>query len=117
MTGHDEVQEVRVVEQVPHEGALARPAEPGHPVLDVGDEALARLLPVVADVDPGVDLRGDDRGGGGRALPAAAHRSSTSSPRLLLPVELGEGAGPGQAPGVGGEDPSLAAEQRSTPRF
>ena len=77
------------------------PAEPGHAVLDIGDEALAGLLPVVADVDPGLDLRGDDRGGGVAHGPFAARRRRPSSPRLRVAVELGErrGAGAGSRRG------------------
>ena len=92
-------------------GALSRAAEAGHPVLDVGDEALARLLPVVADVDPGLDLRGDDG-----AVASTTARCQLVGVDVLAPapaaVELGERPGPGQAPGVGGEDPGLAAQHR-----
>ena len=109
VAGHDEVEEVRVVEQVLHERAPAHAPEPGHPVLDVGDEALARLLAVVADVDPGLDLRGDDGGGGGAHRSAELGRVDVLAPTAPA-VELGEGTRPGQAPGVGGEHRRLALQ-------
>ena len=97
VAGHHEVQEVRVVEQVPHEGPLARAAESGHPVLDVGDEALARLLPVVADVDPRLDLRGHDARRWRRARPAPA-RPRRRLPRLRRPCSSARARGRGRLP-------------------
>ncbi len=109
VTGHHEVEEVGMVEQVLHEGTLARTTEPGHPVLDVGDEALACLLAVVADVDAGLHLRGDHLGGGLLHRPLQLGRVDVLAPAAPA-VQLGQGAGPGQAPGVGGEEPLLAVQ-------
>ncbi len=69
----------------------------------------ARLFAVVAHVDPGLDLGPHDGGGG------VAHRQlELGGVDLLAPapptVQLGQGSGAGQAPGVSGEDPGLAAE-------
>ena len=77
-------------EQVLHERALAHAPEPGHPVLDVGDEALARLLPVVADVDPDIDLGGDDLRGGGLHRSRQLRRVDLLAPAPPA-VELGQG--------------------------
>ena len=80
-----------MVEQVLHEAALAGAAEAAHAVLHVGDEALACLLPVVADVDARLDLSGDD---GCRRLAHGVGEGDGVD--VLAPtaaaVELGEGA-------------------------
>ena len=71
-----------------------RAAEPGHAVLHVGEEALPRLLAVVADVDAGVDLGGDDA-----AVASSIARASSSGSTVLAPaapaVQLGERRGAG----------------------
>ena len=71
--------------EVAHERALARAAEAGHAVLHVGEEALAGLLAVVADVDARVDLRGDARRGRRRDRWLELVARSTGSPRLRRP--------------------------------
>jgi len=103
-------------DEVAHERAPALSTEPGHPVLHVGEEALAGLLAVVADVDADLDLRRDRLLGrvrdGGRQFVGI----DQLTPRPAS-VQLGEGRRAGQAAGVGGEDavgvggdrPSVAA--------
>ena len=54
---------VRVVEQVCHQLPVARSSETRHPVAHIGEEALTRLLAVVADVDARTELSGDARPG------------------------------------------------------
>ena len=44
------------MDDVAHHGPLAGAAKAAHAVLHVGEEALARLLAVVADVDAGLEL-------------------------------------------------------------
>ena len=84
-------------------GALAGVAEARHPVLDVGEEALAGLLAVVADVDARLDLGGDARGG--RLLDGALQLVGVDRLAAAAPaVQLGQRGGPGQAPGVGRQD-------------
>ena len=95
--------------EVAHQRSLARAAEARHAVLHVGDEALPGLLAVVADVDAGLDLGGDDRGGGvldGLLAARRVDRLAAAPPT----VQVGQRRGPGQAAGVGGQDPRLAGE-------
>ena len=79
------------MDDVAHDRPLADAAEAAHAVLHVGEEALARLLAVVADVDAGLELAGDDvprrlldrRGEGGRVdrlAPALAHEQLQQRP-------------------------------------
>src|SRR5262249_40002298 len=44
--------EAWIAQQIAHHGAIALAAEPAQAVAHVGEEALARLLAVVDDVDP-----------------------------------------------------------------
>ena len=93
-------------------GALARAAEAGHAVLHVGEEALARLLAVVADVDARVELCGDRRA----VASSTASRSSlgsTASPRLRRPCSSASACGRGQAAGVRGQDAVVARQHRA----
>ena len=55
-----------MVAEVAHEGPVRLAPEAVHAVLDVGEEALPGLLPVVADVDPDLELRPHHFGRGGR---------------------------------------------------
>ena len=55
--------EARIVNEVAHDWALAASGEARHPMLDVGEEALAALLAVVADVDASFELLGDHMAG------------------------------------------------------
>jgi hypothetical protein len=104
-----ELDEVGVVEQVTHEWPLAGVTEPGHAVLDVGEEALARLLAVVADVDPGRELSGDARRG--RVLDCKAQLLGLNRfPPAAAAVQLGQRGRSGQAPVVGRENAGLAGE-------
>ena len=108
--GQRQLQEVGVLGEVAHERPLAGVAEAGHAVLHVGDEALPRLLAVVADVDAGLDLLGDDGRGGllDRALRSSS--GSTSSPRLRRPCISASAGRAREAAGVGGEEPRLARQ-------
>ena len=80
------------------ERPVARAAEAGHAVLHVREEALARLLAVVADVDPGLDLRGDARRPSRPRRLAAARPASTGSPRLRRPCSSASARGRGRLP-------------------
>jgi hypothetical protein len=97
-------------------GVAARPPLPGapeaaHPMLHVQEKALALLLAVVADVDPGGDLLGHDPA---QRLPACFCKLSRVD-RLALraahvqPDQLGR---PRQTAGVGGQNPLLAPPHR-----
>src|ERR1700687_4934126 len=50
------LQETRVANDIAHDRPLAAPAEPAHPMLHVSEEALPRLLAVVSDIDPSLEL-------------------------------------------------------------
>ena len=108
--GAGQLEEVGVLEQVAHQRPLARAAEAGHAVLHVGEEALPGLLAVVADVDAGLDLGGDRPPRSPSSMARCSSSASTASPRLRRPCSSASAGGPGQAPGVGGEDPRLAGE-------
>ena len=112
--GAGELEEVGVLEQVAHQRPLARAAEPGHPVLHVGEEALAGLLAVVADVDAGVDLRRDHRRGRGLDRPPELGVVDLLAPAAPT-VQLGQRLGSREAPGVGGEEPRLAEQHGIAP--
>ena len=95
--------EIGMVDEVTHQGALAGVAEPGHAVLHVGEEALSGLLAVVADVDSRGVLRGDDvrRGLLDRGTQhVGRHRLATAPPA----VHLREPLGSRQTPRVGREN-------------
>ena len=96
--GSGELQEVGVLGQVAHERALARVAEPGHPVLHVGDEALPRLLAVVADVDADLHLRWRSTPRWPPRWRARSSSGSTASPRLRRPCISASAAGRGRLP-------------------
>ena len=73
------------------------PPKPGHAVLHVGEEALAGLLAVVADVDAGIDLGGDHVGGG--VLDGGAQLVGVdASPRLRRPCSSASAGGRGRLP-------------------
>ena len=57
---HDRLED-RVAQRVGAGAPLPRPAKPAHPVADVQKEALALLLAIVGDVDPGLGLPAHDR--------------------------------------------------------
>ena len=108
-----QLEEVRMVEQVAHERPLARVAEAVHAVTDVGEEALARLLAVVADVDACFDLCGDGRRR--RVLDRSAQlRRVDRFAVATASVELGQRMRPRQAAGVRREDPRLARQHGSS---
>ncbi len=96
--GHlGEVHQVLVLQR------LARAAEPGQPVLDVGRVARLADLAVVDDRDAGVDLLADDLGHrrpDARAQGGAVHRD----PLFPGKHSADQVGGPGQAAGVGGQD-------------
>ena len=72
-------------------------------MLDVGEEALPRLLSVVADVDADIGLGGDD--GGGRLFDRSAELIGVD--RLAAgatAVKIAERGGSRQASGVRGQD-------------
>ena len=101
--GERQLEEVGVLEQVADQRPMAGAAEAGHPVLHVGEEALARLLAVVADVDAGVDLAAITAA----VASATARRSSSGSTDFAAAapaVQLGQRRRPRQAARVGGED-------------
>jgi hypothetical protein len=52
-------------QDVAHQRAVALAAVAGKPVLDISEEAFARLFAVVADVDAGVELLANGIDGGG----------------------------------------------------
>jgi hypothetical protein len=104
-----QLEEVGMLPEVAHELAVARVAEPGHAVPDVGEEALPGLLAVVADVDAGVDLRRDARRGGG--LDRLGHLLGVDGVAPAAPaVQLGQGGRPREAAGMGGHDPRFAGQ-------
>ena len=77
-------QEGREVHDVAHGRALARPAEAAHAFAHVREEALARLLAVVADVDAAGELLRHGVAGGGldRALELGrVHRLAAAAAR------------------------------------
>ena len=59
----DESEVAGIANQVAHERTLAFSGKSRHPMLHVGEEALARLLAVVADVDAAFELARDDAAG------------------------------------------------------
>ena len=88
---------------VAHDRPLVLAAEPAQPIAHVGDEALAALLAVVADVDAGGELRGDDMAGGvgdGRRQ----HRVVDRLAALARDQQIEQRPRPRQTAGVGGED-------------
>ena len=93
---------------VAHRRTLALAAEAAHAVADVGEEALARLLAVVADVDAALELAGDAAPGRlphGRCDSGRLDRLAAAHPQL----QLHQGCRPRQATGVRGQDPRFAA--------
>src|SRR5208283_1683110 len=59
-----QLEETRVANDVTHDGPLASSTKAGHPMLHVSEEAFARLLAVVADVDSRFELLLYDVAGG-----------------------------------------------------
>ena len=101
--------------EIAHQRSLAAVAEAGHAMLHVRDEALARLLPVVADVDTDVALRRDARTrrvGHRRFELGIVDRLASAS----ATVELGERLRAGEAAGVGDQDAALAREHGEVSR-
>jgi hypothetical protein len=101
--------EVGMVEQVTLLRPLALAAEPGHAVLDIGDKALARLLPVIAHIDTGRHLS--------RHYLSGSFVDSKSQlfgldglPPAAPSMQTGQRGRPGKAAGVSSEDPLLAPE-------
>src|SRR5215469_15462123 len=98
-----------VLHDIAHQLPLAAPAEPAHPVMVVGEETLAWLLAVVADIDTRLELLCYDPAG--RLLDLALEfrgvdlLAAVSSHKQVL-----EPGGAGQAAGVGGQDTLFAAQ-------
>ena len=83
--------------------------------LDVGEEALPRLLAVVADVDAGGHLAGDDVGG--RRLDRRAQLGRVDGLAAAAPaVQRGQRGGPGQAAGVGDDEARLGGQHPAARR-
>src|SRR5262249_29069788 len=98
---------LRVVEVVSARPALPAPAEAGHAPLDVKEESLALLLPVIHDVEAALDLALDDRAHGRESRAIDFDRvydfaADTSS------VHLQQRRWPRQAASVRREDAVLA---------
>ena len=91
-------QQRRIADQVTHHRTLAAAAEPAHPVPDVSEEAFARLLAIVANVDSRLELARDDAAGGRLPLagpPRLVRRGARAArPRRGSPVPSGAVAGP-----------------------
>ncbi len=105
--------EARILDDVAHDRPVALPAESAHAVLHVGEEALARLLAVVADVDAGRELAVDHAPS--RLLDRAAKRRGVDRLAARQPREhLDQRLRPRQASRVGGEDSRLAREHPQT---
>src|SRR5581483_2668421 len=100
---------VREIDQVLGQLAAAGAAEAAHAPGHVGREPRARLLAVVADVDAGLELTGDDAGDRRPDL-ALEIRGRHRLPAVLTHQQLPERRGAGQAAHVGGEDARLAPE-------
>ena len=113
--GEGELEEVAVLEQVAHQRPPAGVAEPGHAVLHVREEALARLLAVVAAVDAGRELAGDDVGGGGLDRGAQLGRVDVLAAAAAA-VERGELGRARQAAGVGDDEAVAGGEHRAVRR-
>ena len=82
-----------MLDEVAHDRPVAGAAEPGHAVLHVGEEALAGLLAVVADVDARLDLGRDDLRAGLLDRPLQLRRVDLLAPAAPA-VQLGQGGGP-----------------------
>ena len=96
-----------MVEEVAHQRALTRSAEAGHPVPNVGEEALSPLLAVVANVDAGLELSRDHRGRGlfhGATELVDVNVFATAA----TSVQLRKRGRPGEAARMRREDPRLA---------
>ena len=105
--------EDRVAHDVPARPPSRGAAEAAHPMLDVEEEALALLLAVVADVDPGGDLPGHDpaqRRVPGRRKLVGIHRLAPGA----AGIEPDQLRRPRQAAGMGRQDPILAPAHGSS---
>jgi hypothetical protein len=100
--------EARISRHVLGRRSLAVTPKPAHAIADVGEKTLARLLAIVADIDAALQL----------ALDGAPRRLSYNCLKgrciyLLVAIDaqlqVHEGLGTRQAPGVGGQDPRLAS--------
>ena len=89
--------ERRVRGEVAHQRPPRRAAEAAHALGDVGEKAAARLLAVVADVDPGVELP-RDTGACGLGRGRARSPASTGSPRLFRTNIAFSASGRGRLP-------------------
>jgi hypothetical protein len=103
-----QLEEVRMLGEIAHQGPRAPAAEAAHAVADIGEEALARLLAVVADVHAAGELLRD------RALGGRAHRSLERRPldrfaAARAQEELHQRARTREAPGVSRQDARVAA--------
>ena len=97
------VEKSRIARHVGHQRPLRTAPETAHPMLDEGEEALARRLAVVADVDAGGRLPRDHVGDGGVDLRLQVRLVDRLAAKPLG-VQLPEPLWPRQAAGVRGED-------------
>ena len=89
----------RIAEHVLPPRPFPAPAEAAHAVLDIEEEPLPLLFPIVADGDAGLDLAGDDRIG--RLTARNCQRLGIDGPALrAASVQAGQFKRPGQAAGV-----------------
>ena len=90
-------QEHRIAERVAPLTPLPAAAEAAHPPLNVEKKALALLLAIVADVDPGLDLLGTTQSSAAR--PAASIAApSTGSPAARRTYSRTSSGGRGRLP-------------------
>ena len=106
-SGNLQLEERRERGHVAHERPVALAAEAAQAVLDVGEEALARLLAVVADVDAGVTLLRMTSSVAASTCAASALASTGS--RLLRATNTRRARRARQAAGMRGEDARVAA--------
>ena len=97
-----------MLRQVSHHRPLTRVAETGHAVLHVGEEALAGLLAVVADVDAGLELFPDDVTHSGFGL-AREGGGLDGFPVVLAHEQIAKRRRPRKTAGMRGQDAVVAA--------
>ncbi len=98
----DELQKIRIVQHVAHRHPRPAPAEPGHAMLHIGEEALTPHFTVVENIDPGLHLPSDDMRRRRLDLLAQARRVDLFPTRLRR-KHRNESLRPRQAAGVRGQ--------------